>query len=408
MQPDDSPATTALESRLATLGRVFILALALGVLACLPMLAGGSGGVPGFGGDFSAFWSAGRLALEGRPLAAFDPDTLLELERQAAGIGDVLLWHYPPTWHLAVTPFARLSYPVALVLFLALSLGLWAAALRRLGGPLPGPVFAAFALAPAVWITVGQGQNGLLTGALACLALAGMREGRTGWIALGAGLLVIKPHLGLLLPVALLASGQVRETAAAAAVAVAGIAVSLAAFGPEYWRMLAADGPALGAAMWSGDLWDQQVTPFAALARAGLAPGAALAVHLVLAVGLVALVWRLWRFGGAFEPRAAALLLATPLLPPYAFHYDLCTTAAALLLLYRHIRRTGAGRAELAVLSALFLAPPFHRPLSEALGIGVMAPLLLLGLWVCWRRAHSAVDPRDVLDGETSEVGSTA
>jgi hypothetical protein len=181
------------------------------------------------GYDFITFWSAAWLALHGRPEAVFDWQAIAAAQHAAVpAMEKLFLWHYPPTFLLAVLPLGLVPYVAAFAAFSAGSVALWAALVRRIA---PDPRYWIVAAAmPAGLINFFHGQNGFLTAALAGFALLLLK---TNPIAAGVliGLLAIKPHLAILFPVALVASRNWRAFAAAAVATVAFTAASIAAFG---------------------------------------------------------------------------------------------------------------------------------------------------------------------------------
>jgi Glycosyltransferase family 87 len=86
-----------------------------------------------------------------------------------------------------------------------------------------------------VLVNIGHGQNGFLTAALLGAAL--VQLDRRPFIAGNLfGLLAYKPQFGLMIPLALAASGRWRSFAAAATtVAVLAVATTIA-FGPHVWQ----------------------------------------------------------------------------------------------------------------------------------------------------------------------------
>src|SRR6201999_4060273 len=78
------------------------------------------------------------------------------------------------------------------------------------------------------------GQNGALTAALVGLGLILLRT-RPIIAGVCIGLLSVKPHLGLLIPVALLAGAYYRAFAAGAVTAIVLALISIAAFVFEPW-----------------------------------------------------------------------------------------------------------------------------------------------------------------------------
>jgi hypothetical protein len=187
------------------------------------------------GADFMAFWSAARLALAGRPEAAFDGTAIAAIQHQAVPFLPNIWypWHYPPTWLLVVEPLGRLPYPAALAVFVLSTAALWALLVRQI---LPDRrAWIVAAAAPAGLIGVFDGQNAFLTASLAGFALLWL-DRRPFAAGIMIGLLAVKPHLALLFPLALLAEGRWRSIAAAAATVLALSAASLWAFGWGTWR----------------------------------------------------------------------------------------------------------------------------------------------------------------------------
>ena len=70
------------------------------------------------GTDFSAFWSAGRLALEGHAANAYDWTALHAFEKQVFGPHIPLTaFPYPPPYLLIAVPIALLPYLTALMVW---------------------------------------------------------------------------------------------------------------------------------------------------------------------------------------------------------------------------------------------------------------------------------------------------
>ena len=78
------------------------------------------------GTDFSNVYTAGVLADEGKPAAAFDP--ALEYARERALFGDDTQfygWHYPPYFLFVAAALALLPYGAALAVWQAVTLGFY-------------------------------------------------------------------------------------------------------------------------------------------------------------------------------------------------------------------------------------------------------------------------------------------
>src|SRR5277367_811316 len=181
--------------------------------------------------DFVSFYAAGKLALAGTPALAYDHAAhhAAEMAATARGI-EYQFFFYPPVYLLLCAPLALLPYLASFILFEAATLALWLGVARRIlaarGWTWCLPVLAY----PAVFWTIGLGQNALLTASLlgAVTLLVDTRPRTAGFLL---GLLCYKPHLALLAPVALAAGGHWRAFAAAALAVASIVALSVAYFG---------------------------------------------------------------------------------------------------------------------------------------------------------------------------------
>ena len=159
------------------------------------------------GTDFSSFWTAGRMALEGHGPAAYDWQAHHAMQQRIHGTADYYPWSYPPMFLLLASAAALLPYVPALALWQGASAIAAVAAFRAI---LPSRrallIAAGF---PAVLICIGHGQTGFLTAALLAGGVLALPRHQ---IAAGVlfGLLAYKPQFGLLVPVVLLAGGYWR------------------------------------------------------------------------------------------------------------------------------------------------------------------------------------------------------
>ena len=187
--------------------------------------------------DFVSFYAAGKLALAGTPALAYDQaaHAAAEVAATAPGI-EYQFFFYPPVYLLLCAPLALLPYLAAFVVFQAATLAAWLLVMRRVILTMQGWAWCVPVLAyPAVFWTLGLGQNAFLTAAL----LGGttlLLDKRPVLAGVLLGLLCYKPHLALLAPVALAAGGRWRSFAAAAATVAAVVGLSVALFGLDTWR----------------------------------------------------------------------------------------------------------------------------------------------------------------------------
>ncbi len=367
--------------------------LAVYALAALALLAASRHlvdplGKP-LGYDFITFWSASRLTLEGQPAAAFDSTAIGKAETVAVpGSGKLFLWHYPPTYQLAVTPLALLPYVPSYLCFTGATLLVYLLSLRRLlDQPEPFLLLLAF---PATFICAFHGQNSFISAAAFASGILWLKS-RPLASGLCFGLLAFKPQLGLLVPVALIAARQWRPLAAAAATALAYAALATWAFGLDLWHAFIQDGAVVRALLEKGLLpWAKMPTAFVFMRYFGVPEGLSYAMQFAVALLAVAIVARVWRRCGPSRLAGATLVAASLLVPPYLFDYELVLMAVPLAVLAGDMAERGPHRWERASLLLLYAAPGFMAGFAERTHLQIGFPLLVLALLLCGRRAWAA------------------
>ena len=287
--------------------------------------------------DFANLWSGGALARGGDLATLFDETAYRAWLRATLSprYGDAE-WSYPPGALLLGVPFSLLGIRTAfLVWVLAGGVALYAA-LR--GGGMTRAVAVAAVASPGMIETVMFGQYGAIAAALLCgaLLLAPRRQTPAGILA---GLLTIKPQLGILLPVAFLATRAWRAIAVAAATALALAGAAALAFGPEVWTLFWTRTRPLMVlileAPWPAGHLANGATPFFALRRIGADLWLAQAVQAVATLAALAATAWAWRLPAADPGLRLAFTLPLALLAtPYGYGYDLValSVVAAILL----------------------------------------------------------------------------
>jgi len=344
------------------------------------------------GTDFSNVYAAGSYVLDGDPEAPFD--TVRQHAREQEIFGEATPfygWHYPPFFLFVAAVLALMPYGVALAVWQAVTLGLYLLAIRAIlhaslrGAPTdlaaaamtPPWLLLTFAF-PAVLINIGHGQNGFLTAALLGAALVQL-DRRPLVAGVLFGLLAYKPQFGLMIPLALAASGRWRSFApAAATVALLAVATTIA-FGPHVWQaFLDSTRFTRLVALEQGNTGWYKIQSIFAWARmwGGSIPLAyALQSAVTVALG-GALIW-LWRSTASYPLKAAALCLAAILATPYSFDYDMMALAPAIAFVAADGLARGFGAWEKTALAALWLTPLVARSVAHAtlIPIGVLAML---------------------------------
>jgi arabinofuranan 3-O-arabinosyltransferase len=322
-----------------------------------------------FGDDFINFWSGAYLAVHGHATQVYDPAAFHAFQQSVVGgTLEGYLYIYPPVLLVLTAPLGLVPYIPALVLWLSAG---WFAFYRALCLALPGRGALLMALAtPAVFINTIAGQNGTWTAALfgGGLGLLNRRPMLAGGLL---GLLVFKPQLAILIPVALAAGRHWRALAAAAVTAAALLAVSALWFGTDIWinyirlvellrRLILEEGTGV---------WYRFVSVFVAARRLGVPVETTYLVQgiaTVLAGIAVALVWFRDTPAGI---KNAVLLLGTCLATPFLQDYDLVFGALAVAWIW-----------QASTASATALADNSERALIYSLGLFLLLPLFAASL----------------------------
>ncbi|WP_428407345.1 glycosyltransferase family 87 protein [Hyphococcus sp.] len=335
------------------------------------------------GGDFTVFWTAAKTLFAEGAGAMYQPGLLNERLDAAFPLrgGFTLYWQYPPTYYFVIAPLAALPYPAALLGWWSVTAGAAMAALRSLWKARL-PLLAVFA-SGAAWQALICGQTGFLTAALIAIA-GGWADRRPILAGIAAGLLTVKPQLGLLIPVAYAAAGCWRAFAAAAVTALALAVLSAGIFGIETWGGFIGAMSAQGARMSTNVFpYYKLVSPYGFMMTLGAGGALAYAAQGIASLALAGFVFIVWRKSPSWETRLIALAAATPLVSPYAFYYEAPIFFAALLMVVKLGTERGWLPFEKQALMALWFLPVF-APGSEAFPFPALLAFAAFGL--CARR----------------------
>ena|SRR5665213_1202880 len=331
--------TPAIPPIVVTVARSFIAAAAIIYLYDLwrqtyDHLTNGAGRP--FGDDFINYWSGASLALHGTAAQVYDLNAFHAFQQGVAGAPlDGYHYSYPPVMLLLTAPFALIPYVLALFVWLSAS---WYAFYRALRAAAPERSMLLLALAaPAILINAVGGQNGCWTAALFGGGLSQLE--RRPWLAGGVlGLLIYKPQLGLLIPIALLAGRHWRAFAAASVMVAVLVALSVLCFGADVWtEYLRNLGPLRQTILEDGaGVWHRFVSVFVAARRLGAPVDAAYAIQAVTgALACIAVAW-VWFRDRPAGIKNAVLLLGTCLATPYLQDYDLVFGALVVAWLWQY------------------------------------------------------------------------
>ena len=358
--------------------RILLLVTLVGAVGWIALSTGGLDrqGKP-IGADFVGFYTASRLALDGRADLAYDVGAHWAAQKALFGpeLGYTAFF-YPPPALLIYLPLALAPYFVALAVWLAAT---GFAFYRVLRGYLPSLDPVAFFAFPAVFVNADHGQNGFLSAALIGGGLLVM-DRRPVLAGACFGAMAFKPHLALVIPFALVFARRWTVLIAAAAAAAAFCLISLAAFGAGAWSGFFADASFARAALENNLVGNEKMqSVFAAVRLLHGSLALAWGAQVLMALSALATLWLMQR--RAFRPaaEAPAVVCAGLLASPFVLDYDLTLLAIPLVWLLRDGCQSGFLPFEKALMALAFALPLISRVVAGAAGLP-LAPLTIAAL----------------------------
>lgn len=335
-----------------------------------------------WGRDFVNVWTGGTLLNAGKSGLLFDLPAYQQFQQSIFGPLNPHNYSYPPVSYPIAQFLALFPYPVALAIWTAATGALFLYAARP-WWPAGGANIWLAVLTPAALLNIWAGHYGFLAGALFLLGWQRI-DARPVQAGMFFGLMLIKPHLAVLIPFALMLRGQWTAIVSAALTSAALIVISALIYGWDGWTGFVLRTSAVQAGMIDAGaaFYGLMSTSFmtAALRVTGSWVVAAIGQLLLagLAVGgLVAAVRR------GCTTRQLALLTATAtfLLLPYAFAYDLTVVAIAALT----VAMSGEADVRSQRWAAVAVAAPTFGMVAAMVGVPVM-PLMLALLYAAQLR----------------------
>jgi len=306
--------------------------------------------------DFTSLYAAAMLVRQQPAVDLYRPREMYQaslLAAQAAYEGNLNEkqvraigfhpWMYPPPFIMLAAPLAYLPYLYAWLAWLALTSIPYLLAMRSI---LPDRSFWMIALgAPPVFFNIMYGQTGFLTAGLIGLGLVWLRP-RPVLAGICIGLASVKPHFGLLIPIALICGAHWKTFWAAVATVVTMALATLLLYGADPWFGFIGTLLANLRGLEPGG-FKMSVMPslLGALHQAGLdLTWAWRGQMLGTLLALAAVGWAWW-----WQPErparpgleAAILCLATLLAVPMVYLYDLMLLVPAIAWLWVDMRERG-------------------------------------------------------------------
>ena len=330
------------------------------------------------GSDFAAFYGVSRALWQGVPATSlYDPEAFNAAVRPFTGAMQYV-WVYPPTAFLAYWPLGLLPYFTSLAVWIGGGLATYLVVAWSI---LPNrTALLGAALSPAVFIAMIHGHNGLL---LATLIGGGLVLLPTAPFTAGLllGCAVVKPHLALLVPVALLADRRWRAVAGVVVMAVALSAIATAAFGSDSWVRFAQSGTLMRSML---EMEAVSYTKISSVFAAARLLGASLVIAYlaqgIATSGAVWLVYVAWRRALPYDLKAALLIFAGLLATPYVYDYDLPVSVIGLAFWAREALRTGWRPWEKSMLFAAWVMPLSMRAIAMTTHIGLLPATLVVSI----------------------------
>ncbi|HET7709300.1 MAG TPA: glycosyltransferase family 87 protein [Sphingomicrobium sp.] len=330
-----------------------------------------------WGRDFVILWGGGDFLRSGGALAIYDVHAFRAHVATLFGPLSPHNYLYPPVSFPIASLFSMIPYGMALVLWLAGTgaLFVWAA---RSWWPREWHSPWLALLTPAAMMNIWAGHYGFLLGALFLIGWQRLGERRElesgGWF----GLMLIKPHLAILVPIVLLLRRQWRAILAGVATGTALMLATAIAYGAEPWRNWFVQGGGKWTLLDAGGSFYGFMSTSTATAVLRLSDDLTLALSAqagLAAAATAALMLAAIR-RTPIPDLAMLTATATFLALPYAFNYDLMVVTIGALRLWADPESTRAHRVA-AILG--FIAPQIGM-LVAPLG-WPLTPLMLAALF---------------------------
>jgi hypothetical protein len=330
-----------------------------------------------WGHDFVNVWTGGHLVRQGLLSILSDVTAYQAYQQQLFEHIGQHNYSYPPLTYPLAALISYLPYPVALIVWQAAGAAFFIWAAKPWWPDRVGPVWLAV-LTPAALLNLWAGHYGFFIGGLFLLGWRQVELGRPSLAGICFGLMLVKPHLAVLLPIALTMRREWKTVGWTAATVLVLLAASTWAYGLQPWYDFL-----FGTSRVQAGLINARDSFFGLMstspATAAFSLGAKLPVAMIVqaafaAGGIYAVV-----AGGLRKVplRDYALLTSTAtfLVLPYAFNYDMTVPMIGALYV---MSTTDRSSREWRFGFYGFIAPQFGMVLAAA-GLPFM-PVMIAGL----------------------------
>lgn len=321
--------------------------------------------------DFDDFHLVARLLWLGEIRSAYHLPALSAFQKSLSGLEGFLPWTYPPQFVLLLAPLAFFPLGVAYLFFTGISFAAFLAVLKRISGTSFVPVL--MITFPALLITIRCGQNGFVTGTLIGLACLGFAH-RRSIAGLPLGLMIIKPHLAVAFALYAILNRRWGAVLTAASTVLLSVVVVTAMLGLGIWPAFFGGIREAGIFLSQGfyPLF-RMVSLYAAFRAFGVPSALAMAIQLLAAcLALAAVVWASRRLAARQVLGVAAI--ASLLVSPYVYDYDMPIFAIGLALLHDDIVEFSSTRERFTIYSLIVFSSGFGLAQAFLLRGGELSP----------------------------------
>lgn len=360
--------------------------------------------------DFLPFYISARLIEQHRAVALYERGAQQkELETIVGRTRVEIPYLYGPQVALLFVPFARLSFPTAAEIWLAISVLIYIGCIyalwnhRRISTLKWGFLLPAIAF-PPLFHASARGQISALI--LLCFTAAFFAfQSQRPWLAgIALGFLIMKPQFLFAIPLILLFAGAWKPISGLLLSAAAQLAFARLYFGApvmqSYFDLVIHPQRWLNATELSlAPIQMHSLRAFWTL----LIPWqtASLALYGVTSLLTIALATAVWRSHTALALRFSALAIAAVLVNPHLFIYDLLVLAPALLLIVNWCLTNRQQKLSSSLLAFSYFAfvLPLFGPLSRWSHLQLSVIVLTVLLWTlfCFSRTRELASPESLV-----------
>ncbi len=298
-----------------------------------------------------------------------------------------MVWAYPPPMGLMVMPFSLIPLAPSFWIWRLFSIAAAGILLRRCG--LRWPIVLAGLASPAALQDLLGGQDGTLTGSIltGCLLLV---DASPAWAGCLAGLLCIKPQIGIGLAAVLINRRRVMLPTCLG-VAIALIILSALIEGWQAWvfffNIARPDEVRAAAASFSQSFPAAAITVFYLVRSLHGSVEMAWTAQSISSIASLLLIWRLWHRDRPGDPaaRMAATVCLSVLASPHGFAYDLVAFSIGMAMMFE--RRSGWPQLAFGL---LWLFGGYTVTFMNITQIAIMPLMAAAGTGLVWRHLGPA------------------